>query len=384
MENISINIEQIQTLEKILKDFSIPIDGESERTEKGVIITRDELPVPQIIFFLFVKILKYPKNMHLEKTLWIIAFIFKGKFFEIAFEKFGLRLYVSNTIDNEEECLRYKKEILYYLRAAIKDIERYLLKDFAKLQISDWHIIIENQYVKFTNMYHYFREQASESFGKEKTLSKGAKSVFGLEPNTFQWNLIGFYNTSAMLDTFYSRLEHLLVLSLPFLNLNKNNIDLVKYISSNWSDKYKSVFDINTDSVAKGFYDKLYDVKEKFRNTYSHGGFEKDGASLFFHLPEVGAIPCSLSQFKDSPHFNFFPIEAHTFDDVCKLFDDFETWLEKSRIKYGLMFANSGIKISYDDKSILEFSKAMKSDDDFQRLIDKKGYYSDMYANMDF
>ena len=381
MENISIKNEQIEKLKLILKDFSIPVGGENERTDKGIVLSRDEIPVPQIIFFLLAKILEYPNQTHLEKTLWIIAFKFKGEFFEIAYQKFGLRLYFSQSIQDEDDFQSYKKEILYYLRAAIREIEKYVLKDYAKKQIEDWQITIDNQYVKFTNMYHYFREQAAESFGTEKVVSKGAKSVFG---NFFQWNLIGFYNTSAMLDTFFSRLEHLLVLSLPFLNIDKSKIDLVKYISSNWSDKYKLVFDITTNAIAKEYYDKLYEVKEKFRNTYSHGGFEKEGASLFFHLPEVGAIPCSLSKFKDSPHFNFFPIEAHTFDELCKLFDDFDSWLEKSRIKYGLMFANTGIEISYDDKSLLEYAEAMKSDDDFQRLIDKRGYYSDMYANMDF
>ncbi len=383
MENIKIDNKIITSLSLALKDFSFENNPEKmNHPQNGFRILPQEFPVPQLIYFLLSKIFNGYTRHKLEKTLWTVSFYYKGFEAEFALQKFGLRLYLSDLITNSPEREQVKNQIISKIKKASSILERKVLTEYAKKQIVQGDVTIDNQYIKFSNMYYYFREQAKEAFNGKGDNSQGAQEVFGIDPNKFQLNLIGFYNTSAMIDTYFSRLEHLLVISLPFLKFNPEKINLLKFISNNWGDKFKVVFDLKKNNDTKIFYDKLKVIKEKYRNTFSHGGFEKEGASLFFHLPEVGAISASLSKFDKSPHFNFFPIEINTFDEVCKLFDDFDKWLEESTLSFAVVYANSGVEVPFDKKSISEHNTAMESE--FEQLIDKRSHYSDMFTNMDF
>jgi hypothetical protein len=69
-----------------------------------------------------------------------------------------------------------------------------------------------------------------------------------------------------------------------------------------WRDKFKRVYDINADATAKRLHDRLHEVSETYRNTYGHGGFDKEGGAIYFHVPEVGALPARLTDVRDSPH----------------------------------------------------------------------------------
>lgn len=62
----------------------------------------------------------------------------------------------------------------------------------------------------------------------------------------------------------------------------------------NWSEKLKRVWDLIKDQEAKTLYDELRTIKERFRNSLSHGALEKGGMSLFVHIPALGALPASL------------------------------------------------------------------------------------------
>ena len=385
MKNIKIDNKIINSLSLVLKDFSFENNPEKiTHPKNGFRILPQEFPVPQLIYFLLSKIFTGYTRHRLEKTLWTVSFYYKGFEAEFALQKLGLRLYLSDLITDSPEREQIKNQILSKIKKATSILDRKVLTEYAKKQIIQGDVTIDNQYVKFSNMYYYFREQAKEAFNGKGDNSQGAQKVFGIDPNKFQLNLIGFYNTSAMIDTYFSRLEHLLVISLPFLKFNPEKINLLEFISTNWGNKFKLVFNVKNDNKAKSFYDKLKVIKEKYRNTFSHGGFEKEGASLFFHLPEVGAITASLSKFDKSPHFNFFPIEINTFEEVCKLFDDFDKWLEKNTLPFAVKYANSGLEVSFDKNSVSEYNTAMESEYNFNQLIEKKGYYSDMFTNMDF
>ena len=123
---------------------------------------------------------------------------------------------------------------------------------------------------------------------------------------------------------------------------------------------------------------------QNLRNTFAHGGFEKAGASLFFHLPKVGAIPVILTKIKDSPHFNFFPIEEDKFNNICALLDQFETWLKSGKLAQGIKYIESGLNVPFDEESISKFNEAMESDDEFDKLIEHWSYLNDQDTNMDF
>ena len=387
MDKISIDIKIINNLKLILKNFS-QSNGNKPQFNKlyHFNIQRENFPLPQLIFFILAKILRFKYYHHLEKILWLIPFYFNEHYCEISLRKFGLRLdvFTSNKNDDIENI---KEKIISKLNKASYLIEKKVLNSFANNQLEDGDFTIQNQYIEFTSMYNYFRENADNFF--KLSLKKQDKSDnFSETINTINQKLKSqkkaYYNAFSMIDTFYSRLEHLFVLSLAFLNFNPSRINVKEFIFKNWSDKYKDIFDISSDSKAKMFYDELKEIKEKYRNTKSHGGFDKEASSIYFHLPEVGAISCSLSKYNKSLTFNFIPFDINSFKNICSVFDEFDTWLDKSKLKYAVLYIKTGLDVPFDKDSILKHNIAIKNEKSFNDLIEERAYFEDLYTNMDF
>lgn len=92
----------------------------------------------------------------------------------------------------------------------------------------------------------------------------------------------------AMIDAYFSRLEHFLVLALPFVGYKRDSDDLSQFIGSLWSDKFRRIFEIKNKEVQQ-HYDVLVGIKEKYRNTFAHGGFEKMVSRSIFTL--INLVP---------------------------------------------------------------------------------------------
>jgi hypothetical protein len=201
------------------------------------------------------------------------------------------------------------------------------------------------------------------------------------DPDKYQRQ--GFYYALAMIDAFFSRLEHLLIIVLPFIGFDPKKQSLSYMMSANWTDKYKRVFDLDIDRKAKSLYDELIFVKEKYRNAITHGYFEKQGASLFFHSPPY-AVPILLSRFKDSIHYSFLPISEKSFKDVCSLFDRTDAFLKSGKTKYGVRYAESGLDVPFDSVFMSEYRSASTSDEAFKEFLDRTCYLADQSENMDW
>ncbi len=269
------------------------------------------------------------------------------------------------------------------IRMADKMIEPLVTK-----QIEDGNVTIVNSLALLTAQYDFFRKKAKQSFSKRtsaRVLKKNgeAKAVARLNSN-FKFELEGSYYAAAMIDAYFSRLEHLLVVVLPFAGFDPKNDNLQRIIGSFWSDKYKRVLDIQSDAKAKEFYDRLIDIKEKYRNPLSHGLFKKDGASLFFHMPVVGAIPIYLSQFDPSIHYSVFPLVQSPFREICELLDSFDKYLRSGALRYAIEFAEAGLDIAFDAKSRTSYDAAMKSAKSFEEFLQYRAHLSDIHRNMDW
>jgi hypothetical protein len=331
-------------------------------------IDRNDMPVPGLIEYMLVNVLGFQNFGPDEKLRWLVSFSYQGMRCSLAYQKFGVRLYIAKDDVAEQDVPRKAKEIIGKLNRAAKIIERQVLDPYATTQIRNGNVTVVNQYHNLDRIYQYFREQAFRTFSDNPEL--------GL----FE----GFCNALAMINAYFSRLEHLLVIVLPFINFSPAADDLVKIIGSQWGDKYRQIFDINQDKPAKLYYDQLHDIKERFRNTFSHGGFEKDGASLYFHLPAIGAIPARLTEIRNSPHFNFLPLAQADFNEVCSLFDEFDNWLESGKTQYGVLYAKSGLNVAFDAESLQKYELAMTSPEDFDNMLEYYSYLSDIHTNMEY
>lgn len=50
---------------------------------------------------------------------------------------------------------------------------------------------------------------------------------------------------------------------------------------------------------------------------------------MFIHFTGVGAIPLTLSGFKDDFVYSAIPVEEEDYESICKAIDEFEEYLKK-------------------------------------------------------
>lgn len=374
-----------ERLKKSLKDFSpnqdksydLVFDEPSNRYN----IRAEQFPVPRLLLFLLTGICKFSSRGREEKMHWNVAFTYKKYNYAITFEKFGLRLYA------EKESKIKPEEVLGKLQKALELVERKFLGNIAKQQISAGNISIENQFIKLSNQYSYFREMAETEYSSKQNSGKSGnfiEEIMNTINSETNAKRTGQYNALAMIDAYFSRLEHFLVLALPFSDYDREKDNLVEFVGSVWSDKLKRIFDFSDKNIQR-HYSGLVHIKEKFRNTFAHGGFEKNGQSFYFHLPGYGAIPASMSGITNSVHFDSFPIDKNGFGQICSVFDAFDRYLSvDSHLTEAWKYANSGLNLTLDKQNLEIMLKAAKDPEYFEKWIEYETERECMYINADY
>lgn len=186
-----------------------------------------------------------------------------------------------------------------------------------------------------------------------------------------------------MADAYFSLLEHILVLLLPFMKEAVCFTTLSEFIGFDWGQKYKILLDIKNREVKKHF-DTLKEIKEIYRNPLAHGNFRKEGHSLYVHLPHLGAIPMKLTQSNSVKHFSFYNLQEVELDFICQCFDLFDSFLEKRDAKYGMIYIKNGLSVLYDEETIKSYKKAMTSESSFIEFVNEMEQKFENHKNMDW
>lgn len=375
-------------LRHCLKDFENDIatlESDTFMSEEGLDVAANRVPPYYIVFLMFVALLEYRYRGREEKVAWTIPVKYKGIPFLLSLWKFGFRVLTLKGTTIEQQLL---DEMLMQLKKGTTIADR-LLQPLFQEQFQKGNFVVANSYLKLNNMYCFFREKAKQAFNRRPRKPKvrlrnkeGIPIAWGSSPLEFEFQ--GFYYTVAMMDAFFSRLENLLVFSIPFVGLPPSVTSCMTFIALPWADKFKRIFNLNNDKAALGQYEKLREIKEKYRNPISHGFFQRDNASIFIQMPIVGAIPLNLSIIKDNLHFSLVPISKVTYSTICATFDSFEDFLRESSLKYALRFAEAALDVAFDSNSIAMYQAAIKSEAEFEIFIEKMSYLDDMYTNMDW
>lgn len=375
----------IENIKQRLRDFTAASsDAPDLAWEKNVernSVDRDLFPVPHLILFVLHGLCSFPLGYRGEKTHWIVPFSYRDVACAIAHEKFDVRLYITRENDREVN----KDELLGKLKKAIEAAEKNILTEIAGDQIKSGNISIANQFHRLGNQYYYFRKKAISSYSptEQSCNDEGIDGLAEILNQQFRNSAMGAYNALAMIDAYFSRLEHFLVLALPFSAFDRTKDDLTEFVGRIWSGKLRRILDIQSSPMCD-YYSRLVAIKEKYRNTFAHGGFEKKGASFYFHLSGFGVIPANMSGHKHSVHFNLFPIEAENFNKICSLFDEVDEWLKETGIPLAWRYAESGLDLRFDENHILEMLAAAADPDAFEEWLDKESYYADLYSNADY
>lgn len=263
------------------------------------------------------------------------------------------------------------------------------MRELANQQIESGNVTIENQYHRFDGAYRYFREKAGLAYAADPPppvvthrSSDGRPSGWSSQP--WKPQIEGGYLAGAMIDAYFSRLEHLLVLVLPFLDFEPGNGGLLNFVGMTWREKWRQLLATATDTRAKLMFDQLIEIKEEIRNPLSHGGFTKKGTSFFFHVEGIGALPALLTGHGRSFELSITRVPQGTYEDLCSRLDAIDAFLAESSLAPGVQYATAGLDVAFSTEFRKACKDAAESPEALDRFIDHQAYLTDMHANMDY
>lgn len=296
-----------------------------------------------------------------EKVRWTIYFYVANKPYAIELAKFGLRLYYPT--GGQASIAR----VLGQLEAALGKLEKSM-ESYAKERIQSGNVTIANRSNQFRERYEFFRGKAQAAYRSAENprrSRKAAKRVAG-EPD-FSSIFDGFFKESAkrgegffysvaMVDAYFSYLEHQLVLLRAFLGTPLIDVTVADVLAARWDEKLKIV--LGTDVAAhKDLVSDMRRLKERIRNPFAHGGVENDGGSIYFHVPNVGAIPGNMSRTKTSAHFNWIPVDSPDHDKACEIFDSLDRVLKAGALEWPARMVEAGVDPAWDKASLTKYRK---------------------------
>jgi hypothetical protein len=373
-----------KVLRYVLRGISPAHDEDYRLNLNYVSAVAERLPLPYMVFLTLImgtdcEYVRRPA----EKTAWSINLRFRDVPFCLEHGKSGMRIATSAAPDSP-----VIEELVRVLHRAFPVADRVLQPD-VDVQVRAGNVTAPNRQHLFRQRYEFFRDSARAAFeapprSEDIFRPQGSAREEARSVDIFKNGREGFFFGAAAIDAYFSWLEHVLVLVLPFVEYDPTKDDLVAFIGGAWTDKLKRVWDLASDKDAKSLYDALREIKERFRNSIAHGGLEKGDASLAVHIPGLGAVPTRLSHFTESIHYGVFPLKNASFGEACELFNAVDAHLRNGSTRYGMRFAESALNVAFDAKSREDYQKAMQSDDDFDGLLGRLSYFDDMHANMDW
>jgi hypothetical protein len=341
-----------------LRDFGLAPEGHpgfaySKLESARVAVDRGRLPVVAAVHLIMRLLIGTHDLGRAEKLAWEYPFTYRGRVCSVALMKFGLRLYLQTPEGADGSADADADEIISKLAASARLLERNLLQSLVNDQVSENRIIVHNQVGRLRGMYQYFRDLAEAAYAGDGLLAERfdkqhKDSVFLKQLRSLPEQEEGFFATIAMITAYFSLLEHLLVFALSVSDFDPAQEPLKDFIGLRLLEKYKRLYNVTDDQSARGFYNRLHEVAEKWRNPYDHGGFDKKGGALSIAMPGLGAIPLMLSDIRSHPTFHFLPERETSFDEVTALFDELDAWLRQSQLGPGIAWADAGLNISFE------------------------------------
>ncbi|MFD5827582.1 hypothetical protein [Lentzea sp. NPDC060358] len=269
-------------------------------------------------------------------------------------------------------------------------VEKKVLEPISKEQVSAGDVVIGNQYHRLREAYRYFRDGAEIAFrgdGRVEVQTDADDASHILVEAFAAWrrqanaDSEGWWNTFAMIMAYFSLLEHTLVGCLAFADFDPEKETVTAFIGLNWGDKFKRLFDLNADLVAQKKYEALRDLAETYRNTYGHGGFDKRGATVHFHVPGIGVIPATLSKVSKTPHFGLVPAVVEDYNRICAVLDDFDSWIAAGTYRNAIMWIEHGMDYAFDAEARAEVAANAHA---FDAYVEAMSYRRDRAMNMDW
>lgn len=214
----------------------------------------EDLPVPPLILFTLHRLLGYPCLDPGDKGRWAVGCMVDGEPVVFRDRKFGFEiLFAPNSKLTWSRVVRPMK-------AALRVLEEDLLEPLAKEQIHKGQVALINRYGEFSSRYQYFRSNADEQFALAEVRpqdrpadhAEGLEGFASISAVVAEMNRAataereGFFLSAAMVDTYFSLLEHRLILLRAFTGKPMATGDFESLLGGNWEAKLISVLNLNS------------------------------------------------------------------------------------------------------------------------------------------
>jgi len=277
-------------IEKLLAGWSKDWPQDFEGDLSSYKPDRKDFPVPELVLFTLRDILGWRYEGPGEKVRWSVYGNILGEPAVFEYRKFGFT--VARPANAKADCKRVEGQLKSALRVVEKSLE-----PIAEHQVNQGRVTIVNRDHEFKRRYMFFRDLAVQSYGKTKEkpavpTSPEAKGVLSDLAAGFNkvigHNREGFFHATAMVDSYFSALEHRLVLLRGFSGKPMKPGELTGMLRAKWDDKLTVLMPVTGNREREELLGRLRRIKERIRNPFAHGGVENDGGSLFFPFSKSG------------------------------------------------------------------------------------------------
>jgi len=366
-----------------------PADDAAWSWTASVRVEIERMPVPWLAYLALTQIVGSRDVGPGEKTRWQVPFSYDGVNAMLADKKFGLVLYLD--VPEDRDGTQLAKEIIGKLKAIIRLLERDVLADLSKARYDEGAVTIRNQSHRLRGAYAYFRSEAEQQLAA----SEASDTHEVGQPGDPEGGLLkgwskqmarlstASYNGVAATTSYFSWLEHVLVLMLAFTDVDPSGGALRRHIGDSWRDKYRRIFDMK-DEEATRILGRLVELAEQYRNTYAHGGFDKGGATIGVHIDGIGPVPARLTDVLRAPQFEIYPFGPSSFGDLTTTLDEVDGFLRDGPQQLAMQYVETGLHVAFDQASRLEYRGAMADASKFAQYVARQDEQLDAYLNYEF
>lgn len=385
-----------QRLEKKLTGFTVDVPDESARAEMVAYCPERMLfPVPELVLFALRDVLGWRWHGVGEKVRWTVYGGLESQCVAFELRKFGF------TVVYPKDRPDLRSRIEGQLRSALCDVGAYLAP-FAEDQVSRGEVMIVNRHSEFYTRYRFFRELAAAAYKRGATPPPAIVSAARAIDDPAAAKAIsvditsrinarmsadreGFFHSTAMVDSYFSCLEHRLVLLRAFTGRPFAEGEVLKILAMSWDDKLKLVLPSPLPPHAGDLLGRMRRIKERIRNPFAHGGIENDRGSLFFRLPKIGAIPANFTRFGNSVRFSMLPVDLDDHAESCVTFDALDVLLAANGLSGPDQFVKAGVDPVFDVTAIQEYAGAVAGGSEaIESYVEAWSSRWEQHVNMDY
>lgn len=334
---------------------------------------------PAVLRFLLQHVLGFQNLGRFEKVSWECVFLFRGTPASIAHRKSGVRVYLGGV--SRPEAKRLHRQVWRPLVAALEVLERDFLTAYAQRQLEADAVTVLNQAWRMREMYDYFSEGSQLAYAGDGRMRERTATGWRILHREIE----GSFNTVATVAAYFSWLEHVLALCLPFVPGRGSTVALSWFLRQRWRGKWRVLFDTEVDHEASKALARLGAVADRYRNPFLHGAVNATSGTVGFHLPGCGAISMTLRQEELTPSLYLLPFDQRGFDQARRAFAATDRFLHKhQRTRLAMQWVDAGLDVAYDEASRHAYAAASSSQVAFDTFLRASAEEHDMHANMDW